>query len=175
MAESAYNVHGTAITAYAISWGLLMKLGERGLLSRQEAVDVLDFALLFLEENAKHFSDQTATDTAAACRTADPNLLAAKHSAATFVWYSITSWLSRGCIFILPNCAANIRRNRRLACSASLGLRRDRPGSRSGLSGDPRATPTPARSGSSRGRLCGDGARTRRGASARRTIRLNSC
>ena len=64
MAEFAYNVHGTAITAYAISWGLLMKLGEKGLLSRQEAVDVLDFALLFLEENAQHFSDQTATDTA---------------------------------------------------------------------------------------------------------------
>jgi hypothetical protein len=64
MAQSIHNFHATAITAYAVSWGLLMKLGEKGILNRQEAVDVLDFALVFVEQNAQYFSDQAATDAA---------------------------------------------------------------------------------------------------------------
>jgi hypothetical protein len=64
MPQPSYNVHATSITAYAICWGFLMKLGEKGLLTRQEVLDSLDFGLAFVEENAKHFDDQTATDTA---------------------------------------------------------------------------------------------------------------
>jgi hypothetical protein len=64
MPQPSYNVHATAITSYAIAWGFLLKLGEKSLLSRQEIMDSLDFSLAFVEENAKHFDDQTATDTA---------------------------------------------------------------------------------------------------------------
>lgn len=64
MPQPACNVHATALTAYAVMWGMLTKLGEKGLLSVQEAADVLDLALAFLEENAKHFDDQAATDIA---------------------------------------------------------------------------------------------------------------
>jgi hypothetical protein len=64
MPQPSYNVHATAITAYAIAWGFLLKLGEKGLLTRQEMIDSLDLALVFVEDNAKHFDDQTATDTA---------------------------------------------------------------------------------------------------------------
>jgi hypothetical protein len=52
MPQPAYNVHATAITAYAISWGFLLKLGEKGILSPDEIIDSLDFALSFVEENA---------------------------------------------------------------------------------------------------------------------------
>jgi hypothetical protein len=64
MPQSAYNVHATALTAYAISWGFLLKLGERGILTPEEIIDALDFALSFVEENAAAFDDPTATDTA---------------------------------------------------------------------------------------------------------------
>jgi hypothetical protein len=64
MPQPAYNVHATALTAYAMSWGVLMKLGEKGVLAREEIIDSLDFALTFVEENARAFDDQTATDTA---------------------------------------------------------------------------------------------------------------
>ena len=64
MPQPAYNVHATAITAYAMSWGFLMKLGEKGILSPEEIIDSLDLALAFVEENAGSFDDQTATDTA---------------------------------------------------------------------------------------------------------------
>jgi hypothetical protein len=64
MPQPSYNVHGTAITAYAIAWGFLLKLGEKGILSRQEIVDSLDLALVFVEDNAKHFDDPMATDAA---------------------------------------------------------------------------------------------------------------
>jgi hypothetical protein len=64
MPQPDYNVHATALTAYAIAWGFLCKLGEKGVLAPQEIMDALDFALTFIEENAKQFDDQTATDTA---------------------------------------------------------------------------------------------------------------
>jgi hypothetical protein len=64
MAQPGYNVHATAITAYAISWGFLIKLGEKGILTPQEIMDSLDFALAFVEENSQSFDDKTATDTA---------------------------------------------------------------------------------------------------------------
>jgi len=64
MAQPSYNVHATAITAYAVTWGFLCKLGEKGVLAPQEIIDALDFALHFLEENAPRFDDQTASDTA---------------------------------------------------------------------------------------------------------------
>ena len=64
MPQPAYNVHATAITAYAISWGFLTKLGEKGILTPEEIIDALDFALSFVEENAVRLDDRTATDTA---------------------------------------------------------------------------------------------------------------
>jgi transcriptional regulator GlxA family with amidase domain len=64
MPQPGYNVHATAITAYAISWGFLMKLGEKGVLTPVEIIDSLDLALAFVEENAGAFDDRTATDTA---------------------------------------------------------------------------------------------------------------
>jgi hypothetical protein len=64
MSQPGYNVHATAITAYAIAWGFMMKLGEKGILTPQEIIDALDLSLNFVEENATAFDDQTATDTA---------------------------------------------------------------------------------------------------------------
>jgi len=64
MPQPSYNVHATAITAYAVTWGLMMKLGERGILTPQEIIDSLDLSLAFVEENAGAFDDQTATNTA---------------------------------------------------------------------------------------------------------------
>lgn len=64
MPQPSYNVHATSITAYAICWGFLIKLGEKGLLTRQEILDSLDVGLAFVEEHAKQFDDQTVTDTA---------------------------------------------------------------------------------------------------------------
>jgi hypothetical protein len=45
-------------------WGFLLKLGEKGILTPQEIMDCLDFALAFVEENSGAFDDKTATDTA---------------------------------------------------------------------------------------------------------------
>jgi hypothetical protein len=64
MTQPSYNVHATAITAYAISWGFLTKLGGKGILSPQEIIDALDLSLAFVEENSKAFDDGAATDTA---------------------------------------------------------------------------------------------------------------
>ena len=64
MPQPGYNVHATAITAYAVTWGFMMKLGEKGILTPQEIIDSLDLSLNFVEENAGSFDDQTATDTA---------------------------------------------------------------------------------------------------------------
>ncbi len=36
MPQPDYNVHATALTAYAIAWGFLCKLGEKGVLAPQE-------------------------------------------------------------------------------------------------------------------------------------------
>jgi hypothetical protein len=65
MAEQpSYNVHATAITAYAVTWGLMMKLGEKGILTPQEIVDSLDLSLAFVEDTTGAFDDKTATDNA---------------------------------------------------------------------------------------------------------------
>lgn len=64
MPQPSYNVHATAITACAVTWGLMMKLGERGILTPQEIIDSLDLSLAFVEENAGAFDDQTATNIA---------------------------------------------------------------------------------------------------------------
>ena len=61
--------------------------------------------------------------------------------------------------------SANSRRNRRSAYSASPAPPPGQPGSHSDLSGDPRATQPPARSGSSKAPPRGGGARSRRAAS----------
>jgi hypothetical protein len=58
------DAHATAITAYAVSWGFLMKLGEKGILTPQEIIDALDFALVFLEQNGQRFNDPAAIATA---------------------------------------------------------------------------------------------------------------
>jgi hypothetical protein len=78
MPQQSFNVHATAITAYAITWGFLCKLGEKGVLTREEIIDALDFALHFVEENAAQFDDQTATNTARQLLESLMNIVAAR-------------------------------------------------------------------------------------------------
>jgi hypothetical protein len=72
MANNDYDFHDSALIGHLVSVSLLAKLVERHLISPDDAADLIDEALLKLEEWQGHFPDhqpyfQTARDYLSEC------------------------------------------------------------------------------------------------------------